>query len=891
MSDQQQQQGAPPVSLEKSSREELAEFIKKQAVHIKKLESVYQRLKKENGDATAKIANMEEEAVHQKQIMGTMIKSLEDKVKTAVMERERIEEELHARFQIEKKMYVEERARLQQAIQQHGDIMRAAAEERQRMMQQADTQRESLQREINELLNKVQDLEIQNNTSSVDGSNDNSKEATDDQQQDRGSDPSHEPSDDQQQDQGSDPTTKTTSSNAAHVEEVQQLRSSIFQLQQEIDQLWSNVSSANDEPREEISRLTQELIEKGAAFNDVGEQLRTRDDELRRTMEALTGRDNEKKRLSDDLASVQELLKTKDAQLQQLQQTMEETEREVERVTGELAKLAQTIKAKDDQLSALQTQQRSREEEVNTLLATKVSASEHLEEEEKKLNEKVLKLKNLLVVAQKHVSEQKKQIADKNTETTALNDRIKELGDTINELSAKVKELEVCRDESESVANEFHEMKRNYDYNLQRIKILDSQLASTNANLKQAQDEYNDYRIKVHHALKQKQEVQQDHMDEIDVSAAIEEALAKQQQQYAEDKQQLAAKVEELTGEVARLTDELSGLQERMDGEQAAHQKQVGALQKESQAHVDTIEDLNTQLATLRAAPANSNKEDQIDYEKELRQRDERMIELQSQLNFFKRNSNSLMREKDRLIEEQKHSIQSLKTEVDKLRPINLNETDDDHAHNDNNLVVGNNGVHDGNSGISGGGDRTLESNSSTSTGETRQLVNPEELDSKFSIEHLLPSSSNVLPPREDTFSSLELPQSLPLEVERILNEYARSQASRDEELRKANAQASLLKQLLAESEKMEQKHFEQEKLLKEEIRKLERSSSREGSNLEYVKNILVKFLEKEDESLIPVLSTLMQFTPEELNKVMDARKSSSLWNITSSYLGAFHSK
>ncbi|CAG8776116.1 4635_t:CDS:2, partial [Dentiscutata heterogama] len=50
--------------------------------------------------------------------------------------------------------------------------------------------------------------------------------------------------------------------------------------------------------------------------------------------------------------------------------------------------------------------------------------------------------------------------------------------------------------------------------------------------------------------------------------------------------------------------------------------------------------------------------------------------------------------------------------------------------------------------------------------------------------------------------------------------------------------------EMLNESEYQVQKLMEQEKFLKEEIRKLDRSEKRQNLNVEYLKNVVLKFFE-----------------------------------------------
>ncbi|XP_019625079.1 PREDICTED: GRIP and coiled-coil domain-containing protein 2-like [Branchiostoma belcheri] len=78
------------------------------------------------------------------------------------------------------------------------------------------------------------------------------------------------------------------------------------------------------------------------------------------------------------------------------------------------------------------------------------------------------------------------------------------------------------------------------------------------------------------------------------------------------------------------------------------------------------------------------------------------------------------------------------------------------------------------------------------------------------------------------------------------------------------------MSELLHESEATIMRLNEQTKVLKNEIRRLERNQERERavSNLEYLKNVLLKFLTlssgDEKLQLIPVLTTMLTLSPEE---------------------------
>jgi len=83
-----------------------------------------------------------------------------------------------------------------------------------------------------------------------------------------------------------------------------------------------------------------------------------------------------------------------------------------------------------------------------------------------------------------------------------------------------------------------------------------------------------------------------------------------------------------------------------------------------------------------------------------------------------------------------------------------------------------------------------------------------------------------------------------------------------------------------------------QTKTLKEEIRNYERLIKREDNctkNTEYLKNIILKFIQTNNEQLIPVLGNLLQFSPEEYLLIRNAAKpmSPSLLRNSADYISS----
>lgn len=103
----------------------------------------------------------------------------------------------------------------------------------------------------------------------------------------------------------------------------------------------------------------------------------------------------------------------------------------------------------------------------------------------------------------------------------------------------------------------------------------------------------------------------------------------------------------------------------------------------------------------------------------------------------------------------------------------------------------------------------------------------------------------------------------------------ARQQAQREEELAQTQRHILALQDEIEELERENRLHSQQEAMLKEELRNMERSQKREGVDMTYLKNVILKLLETgEVEALLPVVGMLLQFSPEEIRKCQQAYRS-----------------
>ncbi|KAM5546944.1 hypothetical protein ABKV19_001466 [Rosa sericea] len=104
----------------------------------------------------------------------------------------------------------------------------------------------------------------------------------------------------------------------------------------------------------------------------------------------------------------------------------------------------------------------------------------------------------------------------------------------------------------------------------------------------------------------------------------------------------------------------------------------------------------------------------------------------------------------------------------------------------------------------------------------------------------------------------------------------ARQQAQREEELAQSQRHILALQEEIEELEHENRLHSQQETMLKTELRNMERSQKREGVDMTYLKNVILKLLETgEVEALLPVVGMLLQFSPEEIQKCQQAYRAS----------------
>ncbi|KAJ8764139.1 hypothetical protein K2173_005049 [Erythroxylum novogranatense] len=123
-----------------------------------------------------------------------------------------------------------------------------------------------------------------------------------------------------------------------------------------------------------------------------------------------------------------------------------------------------------------------------------------------------------------------------------------------------------------------------------------------------------------------------------------------------------------------------------------------------------------------------------------------------------------------------------------------------------------------------------------------------------------------------------DAPNNISSAAEQQILVLARQQAQREEELAQSQRHILALQEEIEELERENRLHSQQVAMLKTEVRNMERSQKREGVDMTYLKNVVLKLLETgEVEALLPVISMLLQFSPEEVQKCHNAYRANDV--------------
>ncbi|GJJ77895.1 hypothetical protein EMPS_10254 [Entomortierella parvispora] len=480
-------------------------------------------------------------------------------------------------------------------------------------------------------------------------------------------------------------------------------------------------------------------------------------------------------------------------------------------------------------------------------------------------DEKMKKMKAIFAAANKNLNEYRQSIAAKDEEIAELKSRLDSKGpseEQVMEQSQLVQELET-------------ELKKQSEQAATKLEQVESKYRQTNVQLEKLKTEYQQYKQRASLLLQQQRESVQADDDSKERELQLQlDALSKENRSVVQELQDADSKRSALESELQLAMDQIASLEsshEMNRRQERQHARQLKDLErsfKESQREREAAESRLASLQELRQVEAQSLMQElggtTKHIEDRLAKKEEENAELQ------------------KILDRSSDELAVAKQEIQNLRDLISSAESSSEAPSFTHIQSGSNQEVDG----KGTGQLAV----STALGP-RSSFSPFDQESPISRA----SSSLSLPAeRPPVYSTLsDLLASKPL-VERSpfggdngsnvgLGSTSPLTSSKEKEYQ---VKLQHLSELLNESEANHQRLLDQEKVLKEEIRSLDRAERRQNLSVDYLKNIVLKYLETSDrEQLLPVLTTVLQLSPAE---VASLRKKTIQNSTSSLVLGGF---
>jgi len=468
----------------------------------------------------------------------------------------------------------------------------------------------------------------------------------------------------------------------------------------------------------------------------------------------------------------------------------------------------------------------SRLEEEVASHAEVIGAKEvKMAETDKKLRDCELqntKLKALLVKTKKELNAARSTEQEgKAKEREALQEQ-EAARSEVEALKAASSELAATNQQLEAILKQTQEANSGAVQHLEnKISVLKSELEHAREEYAENKKEFENYKVRVHSVLSK---------DRRQTSAPPEQS---------KDIERLEKLVEQLKITNSQLGSQLKACEADYSELQAEHERLLSAhrqaLQDADQREKALREKLDTALADDRVHLANHQ-----DTLKLLHQ------QLETTTQAFKRQTQSLEDEHKSTVDSLKEQIGVLEWELASLR------SSDNHLHSSPKNSLAEEDLMDimHMERQDGEGSELTDLVPETPTWK----VSPIPLERLLSQDEQMSTTSSIITNKEST----------------TVYEF---------QIAKAGKKIDHLTELLNESEANNLRMTEQSRVLKEEIRRLERNTEREehAKNLEYMKNVILKFLTltggTEKERLVPVLTTLLRLSPDEENHIAQLTK------------------
>ncbi|KAJ8252855.1 hypothetical protein GJAV_G00206340 [Gymnothorax javanicus] len=528
------------------------------------------------------------------------------------------------------------------------------------------------------------------------------------------------------------------------------------------------------------------------------------------------------------------------SQLRRQKQQLEDTAQELEQLRKdaqqstlmdmEIADYERLVKELNQKL----TEKENHVGQLGTEIEAQKQKQEALKEEIESLKslvdqgeEKASKMKQLLVKTKKDLSDAKKQATAQMVLQASLKGELEGHQQQLEDYKIQCSDLTAERHRLQEQLKTVTEQQQRAAASLQqRLRELQQESSTARAELASTAAEFENYKVRVHNVLKQQKskstaqsdgdigKQEREHMESVTVQ--LKSRLLDAQQNL----QATGAELQQLQNEHDTLLERHNKILQESVTKEAELRERLITLQAENMAlkseHAQTVTQLTAQADSLRAGFREQVRRLQDEHRSTVETLQQQMTRLENQL---------FQLQKENSTTNSAPAQQARKTLPDR-KPSELPLFELQSMAREE-----------------GEGMETTETESVSSAGTPLP-----------SLEHLLTSPD----PKQELFV---------WQVEPSKEELAQKLSTATRSMEHMNG-------LLHETEATNAILMEQITLLKSEMRRLERNQEREKSvsNLEYLKNVLLRFIflksGSERQALLPVIDTMLQLNPEEKSRL-----------------------
>eukprot|EP00057_Strongylocentrotus_purpuratus_P034383 XP_794992.3 PREDICTED: GRIP and coiled-coil domain-containing protein 2 [Strongylocentrotus purpuratus] len=503
-----------------------------------------------------------------------------------------------------------------------------------------------------------------------------------------------------------------------------------------------------------------------------------------------------------------------------------------------VSSLNATIDERDTKITTLTTEVDNLEKRLDAMQNEVAAVGNQRDQAEERAN----KIKGMLMKAKKELSDLKKTESEQRSAEAALYGQVEYL--TQQAEDGKMEQAKMAADNQKLK----DQMRTSNEANMRAVRsleqkatLLQEDLDLANRELTGCQAEFESYKVRVHSVLKQQKTRETNPvamaMDarEREESEQMMQALRSKLNETGDKMVALRAEHELLQGEHDRLSARHSEVIQDMEAKEALARERLEKLRIESHSrnieHTESIKELTAQNEALTSSFKIQMRQLQDDHHRTM---DSLQRQLESTENQLYRAQQEIQRNNSMVVIPTRTPVESSK-------------------------------------------ESPLESAIRTVPGEREQAEGMEHTDTEIPKSKLRPT----LPPIS-TQSPTQAPPSVPFaqllssptdDRQSIFS--AVSSTAEEEQLKSqltaAQHRIDHFTEITGENEAAILRLTEQAKVLKEEIRRLERNQARENaiSNMEYLKNVVLKFvsLPQGDEKgrLLPVLKTMLKLSDTEI--------------------------